>query len=115
MKVSVIIPCHNAEEYLAECLASVSAQSHSDLDILLEHGLLKERLSALLTDAIRGKVLEDMGYKVDMIEFTDFDHSPKNLMIRARRTGRKSTKGREEARRLAETYGFRQTLLELCP
>ncbi len=35
MKVSVIIPCHNAEEYLAECLASVSAQSHSDLDILL--------------------------------------------------------------------------------
>ena len=86
-----------------------------DLDILLEHGLLKERLSALLTDAIRGKVLEDMGYKVDMIEFTDFDHSPKNLMIRARRTGRKSTKGREEARRLAETYGFRQTLLELCP
>ena len=86
-----------------------------DFDLLLEHGIFKERLSALLTDAIRGKVLEDMGYKVDMIEFTDFDHSPKNLMIRARRTGRKSTKGREEARRLAETYGFRQTLLELCP
>ena len=76
---------------------------------------MKERLSALLTDAIRGKVLEDMGYRVDMIEFTDFDHSPKNLMIRARRTGRKGTKGREEARRLAEAYGFRQTLLELCP
>ncbi len=85
-----------------------------DFDILLEHGLLKERLSALLTDAIRGKVLEDMGYRVDMIEFTDFEHSPKNLMIRARKTGKRGTKGREEARRLAERYGFRQTLLELC-
>jgi len=85
-----------------------------DFDLLLEHGILKERLSALLTDAIRGKVLEDMGYKVDMIEFTDFENSPKNLMIRARRTGKRGTKGREQARRLAEQYGFRQRLLELC-
>ena len=85
-----------------------------DLDLLLGHGILKERLSALLTDAIRGKVLEDMGYKVDMIEFTDFENSPKNLMIRARRTGRRSTKGRAEARAIAEKYGFTQTLLELC-
>ena len=115
---------HYAIEKGADYIFSVPCCQHEinrdirkggDLDILLEHGLLKERLSALLTDAIRGKVLEDMGYKVDMIEFTDFDHSPKNLMIRARRRGRKSTKGREEARRLAEAYGFRQTLLELCP
>ena len=115
---------HYAIEKGADYIFSVPCCQHEinrdirkggDLDILLEHGLLKERLSALLTDAIRGKVLEDMGYKVDMIEFTDFDHSPKNLMIRARRTGRKGTKGREEARRLAEAYGFRQTLLELCP
>jgi len=115
---------HYAIEKGADYIFSVPCCQHEinrdirkggDLDILLEHGLLKERLSALLTDAIRGKVLEDMGYKVDMIEFTDFDHSPKNLMIRARRTGRRGTKGREEARRLAEAYGFRQTLLELCP
>ena len=98
------------------CRHEVNATIHKggDFDILLEHGLLKERLSALLTDAIRGKVLEDMGYAVDMIEFTDFEHSPKNLMIRARRTGRRSTKGRTEARRLAESYGFTQKLLELC-
>ena len=98
------------------CQHEVNATIHKggDFDILLEHGLLKERLSALLTDAIRGKVLEDMGYAVDMIEFTDFEHSPKNLMIRARRTGRRSTKGRTEARRLAESYGFTQKLLELC-
>ena len=93
---------------------NTSIRRGGDLDLLLGHGILKERLSALLTDAIRGKVLEDMGYKVDMIEFTDFENSPKNLMIRARRTGRRSTKGRAGARALAEKYGFTQTLLELC-
>lgn len=84
-----------------------------DFDLLLEHGILKERLSALLTDAIRGKVLEDMGYRVDMIEFTDFENSPKNLMIRAKKTGRRGSAGREQARALAARYGFTQTLLNL--
>jgi len=85
-----------------------------DLDILLKHGIIKERISALLTDSIRANVLEDMGYTVDMIEFIDFDHSPKNIMIRAKRNGKSGTKGRKQAQELADTYGFRQTLLELC-
>ena len=84
-----------------------------DLDILLKHGIIKERVSALLTDAIRANVLEDMGYNVDMIEFIDFDHSPKNIMIRARRNGKPGTKGRKQAQALANAYGFKQTLLEL--
>ena len=49
-----------------------------------------------------------------MIEFIDFDHSPKNIMIRARRNGKPGTKGRAQAQALADRYGFRQTLLELC-
>lgn len=98
------------------CQHEINAGIHKggDLDILLHHGIIQERLSALLTDSIRAAVLEDMGYQVDMIEFIDFDHSPKNLMIRARRGGKKSTAGRAEARRLAERYGFTQKLLELC-
>ena len=98
------------------CQHEINAGIHKggDLDILLRHGILQERLSALLTDSIRAAVLEDMGYQVDMIEFIDFDHSPKNLMIRARRGGKKSTAGRTEAQRLAERYGFTQKLLELC-
>ena len=85
-----------------------------DLDILLKHGIIKERISALLTDSIRANVLEDMGYTVDMIEFIDFDHSPKNIMIRAKRNGKPGTKGRKQAQELADTYEFKQTLLELC-
>ena len=98
------------------CQHEINAGIHKggDLDLLLHHGIIQERLSALLTDSIRAAVLEDMGYQVDMIEFIDFDHSPKNLMIRARRGGKKSTAGREEAQRLAARYGFTQKLLELC-
>ena len=91
-----------------------SIRKGGELDILLKHGIIKERVSALLTDAIRANVLEDMGYRVDMIEFIDFDHSPKNIMIRAKRNGKPGTKGRAQAQALADAYGFKQTLLELC-
>lgn len=84
-----------------------------ELDIFLRHGIIKERMSALLTDSIRAAVLEDMGYNVDMIEFIDFEHSPKNIMIRAVRSRGTGTGNIERAQALAEKYGFRQTLLEL--
>ncbi len=51
---------------------------------LLEHGgVLKERASALLTDAARAKLLEMAGYRVSIMEFVDLEHTPKNLLIRA--------------------------------
>ncbi len=77
------------------------------------HGLFQERFSALLTDAIRAAVLEDEGYDVDVIEFIDFAHSPKNLMILYLRTGHRGTKKLTESRRLRDQYGFEQTLLSL--
>ena len=97
------------------CQHEVNSSIHKggELDILLKHGIIKERVCALLTDAIRANVLEDMGYNVDMIEFIDFDHSPKNIMIRAKRNGKPGTKGRKQAQELADAYGFKQTLLEL--
>lgn len=91
-----------------------SIKKGGDMDILLRHGIIKERLSALLTDSIRAAVLEDMGYKVDLIEFIDFEHSPKNIMIRAELSGKKSSAHRAQARLLQEKYGFKQSLLELC-
>lgn len=98
------------------CQHEINAQIKpgGDLDILLRHGIIKERVSALLTDSIRAAVLEDMGYSVDMIEFIDFAHSPKNIMIRAKKCRKKKTDGISEAKRLGEKYGFEQKLVELC-
>lgn len=83
-----------------------------DLDLLLGHGLFKERTSALLTDAFRARILESRGYRVDVLEFVDFSHSPKNLMLRAKKTGKGGALP-AELFELERRYGFRQTLLHL--
>ena len=100
------VPCCQHE-------VNLQMKKGGELDVFLRHGIVRERMAALLTDEIRTLVLEDLGYKVDVIEFVDLDNSPKNLMLRARRTGRRSEKGRALARELAARYGFTQTLLEL--
>ena len=84
-----------------------------ELDILLRHGIIKERVCALLTDEIRAAVMESEGYSVDVIEFIDFEHSPKNLMLRARRTGKGSAAALMQAKALRDSYGFKQSLLDL--
>ena len=84
-----------------------------ELDIFLRHGIVKERVCALLTDSIRASALEDMGYKTDMIEFVDFEHSPKNIMLRARRVRPPREKELPACRALAKKSGFTQTLLSL--
>jgi septum formation protein len=68
-------------------------------------------MAALLTDEIRSLVLEDMGYQVDVIEFTDLENSPKNLMLRARRTGKRSEKGRALAREVAARCGAEDLII----
>ncbi len=84
-----------------------------DFDILLKHGLIKERMSALLTDSIRAGILEDMGYSVDVLEFVDFSHSPKNIMLRAKKTKKESDKNRKQIKELQEKYQFNQKLYNL--
>ncbi len=54
--------------------------------IITDYGLIKERFCALATDAQRAKILELCGYKTDILEFIDMDNSPKNLLIRAKKT-----------------------------
>ncbi|MBQ6873108.1 MAG: SAM-dependent methyltransferase [Clostridia bacterium] len=84
-----------------------------DMDILLKYGIIKERVSALLTDSIRATVLEAMGYTVDVIEFIDFEHSPKNIMLRAKKTKKINRKLLSTPQELCDKYSFKQTLLEL--
>jgi hypothetical protein len=70
-------------------------------------------MSALLTDSIRAGILEDMGYSVDVLEFVDFSHSPKNIMLRAKKTKKESDKNRKQIKELQEKYSFTQTLCKL--
>jgi len=73
--VILTVPC---------CQHEVNSQIQSDfLKPVLKYGLLKERMSALLTDAIRANMLENLGYETQILEFIDMEHTPKNLLIRA--------------------------------
>ena len=49
----------------------------------LKYGIIKERVAALLTDALRANLLEQQGYETQILEFIDMEHTPKNLLIRA--------------------------------
>ncbi len=56
---------------------------------VMKYGLIKERIAALYTDAFRADMLEEQGYKTQVLEFIDMEHTPKNILIRAVRTGKK--------------------------
>ena len=58
------------------------------MKVMLKHGIIKERFSALLTDSIRGQLLEACGYDVNIMEFISLEHTPKNILIKAVRNGR---------------------------
>ncbi|MBE5742853.1 MAG: SAM-dependent methyltransferase [Clostridiales bacterium] len=100
------VPCCQHE-------VNLSIKKGGDMDCLLRYGIIKERVSALLTDSIRAMILEDMGYKVDVIEFVDLAHSPKNLMLRAKKTRGEKRVNAPEIERLQTAYGFTQTLFSL--
>lgn len=89
-----------------------SIRKCGDFDLLLSHGLIKERFSALLTDSIRAEILKKCGYEVDVIEFVDFAHSPKNLMLRCKMKKAQSPV-LSEIETLMKQYGFKQKLYEL--
>ena len=59
-------------------------------------------MSALLTDAIRANLLEEAGYQVQVLEFIDMEHTPKNILLRAVKTGRRADN--EESIRACETF-----------
>lgn len=99
------VPCCQHE-------VNLSIHKGGDYDILLEYGAIKEKFSALLTDTIRAKVLECRGYKVDVIEFIDFEHTPKNLMLRAEKT-KNAIASLDNLLKLKKQYGFNHTLLNL--
>ncbi|MFZ2228436.1 MAG: SAM-dependent methyltransferase [Candidatus Nanopelagicaceae bacterium] len=55
--------------------------------VIMKHGLLKERFADLVTDALRAHILKLVGYRAEVIEFVGGEHTPRNLLIRAVKTG----------------------------
>lgn len=80
---------------------------------VLSYGILKERMAALCTDAVRAGLLEQAGYETQILEFIDMEHTPKNLLIRAVYTGNSNVKAGEDVRNMENALGFRLTLNSL--
>ena len=97
------------------CQHEINAQIKCEkFALMTRYGIIKERFAALVTDAIRGNLLEYMGYNTNLLEFVDLSHTPKNILIRAVKNPNKSEKAREKAmeevERMMEEYGFSQAL-----
>ena len=70
------------------CQHELAPQLKGDaLRLITQHGILRERLAAMATDALRAAILEQAGYRTQIIEFIDTEHTPKNLLLRAIRRG----------------------------
>ena len=84
-KVILSVPC---------CQHELNGQMENELlRPILQYVLIKERLAALVTDGLRAQYLEREGYDVQVLEFIDMEHTPKNILLRAVRTGRKGENG----------------------
>lgn len=103
-KVIMAVPC---------CQHEVNRQIASpELAKILKYGLIKERMSALITDAVRANLLEEMGYETQILEFIDMEHTPKNLLIRAVKKDGMRPKG-GDLRKTTEFLHIETTLQKL--
>lgn len=100
------------------CQHELNSQIKSEkFSLMTRYGIIKERFSALVTDAIRGNLLEYMGYNVNLLEFVDLSHTPKNILIRAVKNPDKKEdvkkKAMDEVRKMMEEYGLSQALYRM--
>ncbi|CDA10057.1 class I SAM-dependent methyltransferase [Intestinibacter bartlettii] len=115
---------YNAVKWNAKMIFSVPCCQHElnhqmkpeNLNILTRYGIVQERVAALMTDAVRGNLLEAVGYKTQLLEFIDIAHSPKNILIRASKSNiskQKIEKSLTEVEQLREEFNFNPTLYNL--
>jgi len=109
--VIMTVPCCQHE-----LNGQIKAKDVAGLESVLKYGLIKERMAALITDAYRANCLEQSGYEVQIMEFIDMEHTPKNILIRAVKSGKKivgqnaMTRGEGDISRLTEYLGVNPTL-----
>ena len=115
---------YNAIKWNAKMIFSVPCCQHefnhqmkaNSLDILTKYGIIQERVAALMTDSVRGNLLECVGYKTQLLEFIDIAHSPKNILIRASKSNLpkdKKQKSLEQVENLMKEFNFKPTLYNL--
>lgn len=104
-RVIMSVPCCQHELF--------SKIKNGELIGMLKHGIIKERLSSLVTDSIRGSILEILGYQVQILEFVDMEHTPKNIMIRAVKTHEEyRPEAVLEYRQLKSAWGLKELFIE---
>ena len=115
---------YNAVKWNAKMIFSVPCCQHEfnaqmeteELSILTKYGIVQERVAALMTDAVRGNLLESLGYKTQLLEFIDIAHSPKNILIRASKSNISSEKKEKsllEVESLMHKFNIKPTLYNL--
>nr|WP_315102793.1 SAM-dependent methyltransferase [uncultured Catonella sp.] len=116
---------YNAVNWGANYIFSVPCCQHElnskikseKFSLMTRYGIIKERFSALVTDAIRGNLLEYKGYNVNLLEFVDLSHTPKNILIRAVKNPNKAEEVKEKAMdevcRMIAEYGLSQALYSM--
>ena len=104
-RVILAVPC---------CQHELNRQITCDpLKSVLKYGIIKERIAALLTDALRANLLEQQGYETQILEFIDMEHTPKNLLIRAVKKGSMRPKHSTDIRTVEELLHVAPTLDKL--
>lgn len=101
----VVIPCCQRE--------ILSQYDYEPFRDVTKHGILKARLADVLTDGVRGVILESMGYDASIVEYISPLDTPKNLMIRAIKQGPRDRKAYERYLALKEALGIEPTLARL--
>ena len=91
------------------------APTPSPYSMLTRHGILRERFADTLTDALRASLLRLAGYRVDVVQFVESQHTPRNTMLRAIRTGSPVKGGsvKKDYDELVAQWGVRPKLAEL--
>lgn len=97
------------------CQHEVNRQIKNEmLEPVLRYGILKERISALITDGVRANLLESRGYETQLLEFIDMEHTPKNLLIRAVKTqksaGNQKVSAKNKTERMMKELEIHPTL-----
>jgi hypothetical protein len=90
------------------------AASPAPYGMLTRYGIVRERLADVLTDSLRAAVLRQVGYRVEVVQFVDSEHTPRNLLLRAARTGAPAgDEVREEYEALTEQWHVQPRLATL--